>query len=108
MQVVQADVALTPGDKPNRVWVQNKQRVVMRHFQFGSVRVIASDGCHSKVLTVDGVQVMVCVENLEPIVGERCLPKRGQERGHGEGVGKEKSKREIGEEQMERYLNMGL
>ena len=104
VQIVQQDVALTPADKPTRVWVQHKQKIMMRHFQFGSVKLLASDGCHAKVLTDNRIQVTVCVENLEPIKGERMLPKVG-----GAKVDKPKKERgAIDPELMAKYLDMGM
>lgn len=63
-QVTPADVALVPNDKPQRVWKHYQNPVSMRHFMFGTVKLLASDGCHAKVLTEARVQLTVCVENL--------------------------------------------
>ena len=103
MQIVPNDIALTPADKPTRVWVQNHSRVMMYHFQFGSVRVLASDGCHAKVLTIDKVQMMVCVENLTALKGEKCLPKLGQTK---EPKAK-KDRTAVDPDLMAKYLHMG-
>lgn len=103
MQIVPQDIALTPGDRPQRVWVQNAARVMMRHFQFVSVRVLASDGCHAKVVTEDRVQVTVCVENLEEIRGERCLPKMGEKKE----TKPKKDRNAVDPELMNKYMNMG-
>lgn len=103
MQIVPQDVALTPNDRPQRVWVQHSGRVVMSHFQFGTVRILASDGCHAKVVVSSGAQVTVCVENLEPIQGERVLPKVGEKKEK-----PTKKEKEIDPELMAKYLNMGM
>ena len=78
IQITPNDIALTPKDKPTAVWVQYRERIVMSHFQFGTVRILASNGCHSKVLTGTNVQMTVCVENLSPLKGEKMLPKIGK------------------------------
>jgi hypothetical protein len=69
------EVALTPPDKPNRVWKQHTVRTMVRHSQFGTVQVLASDGQHCKVRLESGQQVTVCAENCSPIVGEKLPPR---------------------------------
>jgi hypothetical protein len=105
MHVVPSDVALTPKDKPTAVWKQHKERVMMFHFQFGSVRVLASDGCHAKVLTHDRVQLTVCVENMSEIKGEKVLPKVFAKK-KTSGTGRKRG--EVDPELMKKYLDMGL
>lgn len=105
MQVTPHDIALTPRDKPNAVWVQHRERIVMSHFQFGTVRLLASDGCHAKVLTQDKVQMTVCVENLSPLKGEKMLPKLNDP-AKKKATGRKRG--EVDPELMKKYLDMGM
>lgn len=71
-------VALTPPDRPTRVWRHFSDIVPMLHFQYGRVEVHASDGCHAKVrCDLHKGFITVCVENLSPIDKIECptLPK---------------------------------
>ena len=78
VEIVQKDLAIADGEHKNREWrFYHKPWPVMNHFQFGTVRVLGSDGVHSRVMTANEVQVTVCVENLEEIKGERVLAKVG-------------------------------
>lgn len=101
VKVVPADVALTPRDKPTAMWVKHNERIMMSHFQFGSVRVLASNGEHAKVLTPMGAQMTVCVENLEPLKGVPCLPKVGETK-------EAKPKKDKTKEMLDKYLNLGI
>ncbi len=102
--ITPADIALTTKDTPTAQWrVYDRKTVIrMSHFQFGSVRVLASNGCHAKVLTHDHVQLTVCVENLEMINGVPCIPKMGDK------PEKKDRKLKVDPELLEKYLNFGL
>lgn len=106
------DLALTPPDKPDRVWrhYHSANRPVMSHFQFGTVHVMASDGCHAKVLNVSGAQLTVCCENLEPLPGERMLPKhRTEEEKKAERESSSAAKKALKEQElMQKYMNLGM
>ena len=103
--ITAVDIALVAKDTPQAQWrVYDRKTIVkMSHFQFGSVRVLASNGCHAKVLTHDKVQLTVCVENLEMIKGVPCIPKMGEK------VEKKvKKTKEVDLELLDKYLSMGL
>jgi hypothetical protein len=104
-QITAQDIALVTTDTPTRQWrVYERNTVIkMSHFQFGSVRVLASDGCHAKVLTHDKIQLTVCVENLSEIRGVPSIPKIGEKVER-----KGRKEKVVDQEMLEKYLNLGL
>lgn len=64
-------------DRPGRAWRRYVHREVMDHELFGSVYLLASDGCHAVIETQDGAHEYVCFENLSEKVGVP-LPPRGK------------------------------
>lgn len=106
-QILKNDIALTPPDKPTRTWVQCSVRRMVRHRQFWVVKVLATDGQHMKVLLENGQQATVCVENVEPIVGEKLPPKMGQSKK--DQREKQKPNPDTAREVLRsKYLNLGL
>ena len=62
-------------DRPGRPWRRLIGRVVYEHQLFGNVILLATDGCHAVVETVDGEREKVCFENLTEYVGVPVHPK---------------------------------
>lgn len=105
-QITPQDIALVTKDTPQAQWrVYGPGTCIkMSHFQFGSVRVLATNGCHAKVLTHDKVQMTVCVENLSAIAGIPTIPKIGEKPERKAG----KREVKIDLEMLDKYMNMGL
>lgn len=65
-------------DKPGRFWRRHVTRHIMNHDQFGSVAVLATDGCHA-VVEVLGEHKYVCFENLSEPAGIPLPPRVNRE-----------------------------
>ena len=63
-------------DKPGRAWRRFVDRDSWTHDLFGSCYLLATDGCHAVIETVDGDHEYVCFENLSENLGVP-LPPRG-------------------------------
>lgn len=105
VQLVPHDIALTEPDKPTAQWtVFETRNYKMDHFQFGRVTILATNGCHAKVLTQHGLQRTVCVENLEDIKGVPLMPKVGKK--DDAKAEQEKKKAQKEKEMLDRYMNL--
>lgn len=62
-------------DRPGRAWRRFVDRDSWEHNEFGKVYLLASDGCHAVVETVDGEHVKVCFENLSEPKGVPLPPR---------------------------------
>lgn len=62
-------------DRPGRAWRRYVHREVMSHNLFGSVYLLASDGCHAIIETQDGDHEKVCFENLSEKIGVPLSPR---------------------------------
>lgn len=105
LRLTEVDIALCPKDTPMRQWVQYTQVIKMRHFQFGTVRVLASDGCHAKVVTDGKVQVTVCVENLEKM-SEGVVPLFAKVEKEKKKTEAKERKEKVDQELLQKYLSM--
>lgn len=77
-------------DRPGRAWRRFLNKEIMTHDQFGSVYVLASDGCHAVVEIHDGTHKDVCVENLSEHVGVPLPTRRGTHKAKTEHLDKAK------------------
>lgn len=62
-------------DKPGRHWRRMITKELYSHELFGNCYLLASDGCHAIIETVDGDHEKVCFENLSEHIGVRPPPR---------------------------------
>jgi hypothetical protein len=67
-------------DRPGRAWRRFVERDSWVHELFGSCYLLASDGCHAVIETLDGEHKYVCFENLSENTGIALPPRGGKDK----------------------------